>query len=437
LASALGTAFTYQGQLKQGGNPVTATCDFQFSLRDDPSDGTQIGSTQIKEGVSVSNGLFTVQLDFGDGAFQGDARWLQIAVRCPTGSGSYIPLDPRQALTPAAYALALPGLWTQQNATSPNLIGGYSGNSVTTGVAGATIGGGGASGNTNRVTDDYGAVGGGRNNLAGDNSGTTSDRFGATVGGGVYNTASGSDATVGGGWGNSASGTSATVGGGESNTASGIYATVGGGYNNNTASADSATVGGGDNNTASGDIATIGGGVGNTATGYSATVGGGFHNTASGQYAAVPGGYYASATHYGEMAYASGNFANPGDAQTSVYVLRNTTTDAAATELFLDGSSARLTIASGRTLAFEILVVARSSVDSSAGYRIRGVIENYLGTTSMVGSATVEVLGEDVAAWNVTVLVDDGYDALVIKVTGAAATNIRWVATVRTAEVAW
>jgi hypothetical protein len=63
-------------------------------------------------------------------------------VRCPAGSGSYTGLGPRQALTATPYALALPGLWTEPNADSPNLIGGYSGNSVTGGVVGATIGGG-------------------------------------------------------------------------------------------------------------------------------------------------------------------------------------------------------------------------------------------------------------------------------------------------------
>jgi hypothetical protein len=54
-------------------------------------------------------------------------------------------------------------------------------------------------------------------------------------------------------------------------------------------------------------------------------------NTASSWYATVPGGREAAAAHYGEMAYASGSFASTGDAQTSLYVLRRTTTDAAAT----------------------------------------------------------------------------------------------------------
>jgi hypothetical protein len=56
----------------------------------------------------------------------------------------------------------------EPNDTSPNVIGGLSGNAVTAGVVGATIGGGGEWSGTNWVTDHYGTVGGGVNNQAGD-----------------------------------------------------------------------------------------------------------------------------------------------------------------------------------------------------------------------------------------------------------------------------
>ena len=250
--SLTGSAFTYQGRLTSGGAPVNGPCDFQFSLFDAASAGTQIGSTQTAGNISVTNGLFTVVIDFGGGAFNGLARWLEIGVRCPAGSGAYTPLSPRQALRAAPYALALPGLWTQPNADSPNLIGGFSGNNVTSGVVGATIGGGGASIIPNRVTDDYGTVGGGRNNQAGNSAGPVDDGAHATVGGGASNTASGEHATVGGGSGNTASAQYATVGGGASNTASGLSATVAGGVNN-IASGQYATVGGGRANTVAGD----------------------------------------------------------------------------------------------------------------------------------------------------------------------------------------
>ena len=61
----LGTAFTYQGQLKNGTTGFTGTCDMQFSLYDAASGGAQIGSTLTLSPVNVAGGLFTVQLDFG------------------------------------------------------------------------------------------------------------------------------------------------------------------------------------------------------------------------------------------------------------------------------------------------------------------------------------------------------------------------------------
>jgi len=105
-ASPLGTAFTYQGQLKHGGNPINGTCDLQFGLWDALSGGAAVGSPLDKLAVSVANGLVSIpDLDFGSSAFTGDARWLEVAVRCPAGSGSYTTLTPRQALTAVAYAV--------------------------------------------------------------------------------------------------------------------------------------------------------------------------------------------------------------------------------------------------------------------------------------------------------------------------------------------
>ena len=119
----MGTAFTYQGQLKDGDGPVDNTCDFEFSLWDDATGPTQQGST-IPVSTLVEGGLFTVQLDFGE-EFNGQARWLEMEVCCPSVGCTLELLEPRMELTPAPHALALPGLYTQQNAVTeaPNVIG--------------------------------------------------------------------------------------------------------------------------------------------------------------------------------------------------------------------------------------------------------------------------------------------------------------------------
>lgn len=100
----LSTAFTYQGQLKSEGQPYTGTCDFQFGLYNVPTGGMSLGDL-ILPSVPLTEGYFTVQLDFGAYAFTGEARYLDISVRCPAGTGDYTQLQPRQELTATPYAL--------------------------------------------------------------------------------------------------------------------------------------------------------------------------------------------------------------------------------------------------------------------------------------------------------------------------------------------
>jgi hypothetical protein len=103
--AALGTVFTYQGRLTDGGSPANGTYDFQFKLYDAASSGAQVGSTITMEDVTITDGLFTVALDFGSNAFTGDARYLEIGVRPGSSTGAYTTLTPRQALTATPYAL--------------------------------------------------------------------------------------------------------------------------------------------------------------------------------------------------------------------------------------------------------------------------------------------------------------------------------------------
>ncbi len=392
----IGTAISYQGQLRNGAGPVNGDCDMTFQLFDAVTAGNAI-ATPVAAEVTVTNGLFVTALDFGAAAFNGEARWLEISVKC-TGDPGFTTLTPRQVVAPAPYALALPGLRTLHNATSPNVSGGYAGNVISDTVVGGTIGGGGSKNSVNRITGDYTTIGGGSGNSAGD-----------------Y-------AVVGGGLGNSA----------------GDYAVVGGGSGNN--ASDYAVVGGGSQNRADGGSTTIGGGWFNDADGGGSTIGGGAYNTAGGSYSTIPGGYGAVAAHYGEMAYASGGFSvGRGNAQTSVFVLRaEVLANVTSGELFLDGIDDRLTITNTRTLAFDILIVARGTTGESSAWRYEGVIKNNGGVTAFIGTPTKTVLGEDDIVWDVDLIADDTNDALVIKgFTNQSNDNARFVATVRTVEVAW
>ncbi|HOV31383.1 MAG TPA: hypothetical protein PLX92_04680 [Anaerolineaceae bacterium] len=228
----------------------------------------------------------------------------------------------------------------EPNATSPNLIGGYSGNWITSGVYGSTLSGGGAADYLNRVTDAYGSIMGGFGNQAGNGDSNIENARGTTVSGGAYNIASGPISAISGGASNTASGGHSAIGGGYYNFASGDRSTIGGGYYNaasggysaisggsyNTASADYATVSGGGpsnesdptntNNKATDEYCTVGGGSANqagnadldTTNAPIATVAGGHHNIASGEGSAISGGAYNIASAEGSAI--SGGFQN-------------------------------------------------------------------------------------------------------------------------------
>jgi len=303
VSATLGSAFTYQGQLKKAGLPVTAICDFEFRLYNSASGVSQIGPLESKTGIGVIGGLFSVTLDFGSGAFNGEGRWLGIQVKCSSDEG-YTDLG-RQELTPTPMALALPGLWVQQNGTSPNLIGGSSTNWITSGVYGATISGGGQYGSPNYVLDHFGTVGGGDTNQAGN---LDDDLTNASF------------ATVGGGTGNQASALYATIGGGANNRASASYSTVCGGYNNQ-ASGLGAFVAGGSSSQASGVDAVVGGGTLNQASGDYATVPGGMSNEAIGNYS-FAAGFRAKANHPGAFVWGDVTLADITSTAMNTFLVR-------------------------------------------------------------------------------------------------------------------
>src|SRR5438093_11800508 len=122
LAANLGHAqtgmITYQGRLSDNGTAANGTYDLQFKLYDALTLGNLQGSpnTVTKTGVSVTNGIFTVQLDFGASAFPGADRYLEISVQ--HNGGGYITLLPRQQLTSTPYAIRSSSAASADTATS-------------------------------------------------------------------------------------------------------------------------------------------------------------------------------------------------------------------------------------------------------------------------------------------------------------------------------
>ncbi|MBI3951711.1 MAG: hypothetical protein HY314_14780 [Acidobacteria bacterium] len=98
------TAFTYQGQLKDAAGPVNGAYDLQFILYSAQTGGEKLGSIDIED-LALSNGLFSVRLDFGQTVLEAKEGWLEIGVRPGGSAGPYTVLFPRQKLTPTPYAI--------------------------------------------------------------------------------------------------------------------------------------------------------------------------------------------------------------------------------------------------------------------------------------------------------------------------------------------
>src|ERR1700759_3099287 len=103
-AAPVGTAFTYQGDLKVTGAPANGAFDFEFALFDVADGSTGLSSIDLDD-VNVSNGLFTVQLDYTDVPFSAaQAYFLEVRVRNGGSKDAYTVLLPRQSITPTFLA---------------------------------------------------------------------------------------------------------------------------------------------------------------------------------------------------------------------------------------------------------------------------------------------------------------------------------------------
>lgn len=130
--AALGTSFTFQGELGSGGEAITGDCEIAFRLYDQDTGGSQVGSA-ITATVPVTDGLLTANLDFGSGIFTGEARWLGLKVKCP-GDSDFTDLG-RQELTAVPYAQhALSAPWSGVSDVPADLADGDDDTTYTAGV---------------------------------------------------------------------------------------------------------------------------------------------------------------------------------------------------------------------------------------------------------------------------------------------------------------
>ena len=100
-------AFTYQGKLEQNGQPVNGVYDISGQVFDSAVGGSPVVFGYTFSNIPVTNGLFSVDMDFGAEAFAaGENRWLEIAVRDASDpQAATVVLSPRVRIAPAPVAI--------------------------------------------------------------------------------------------------------------------------------------------------------------------------------------------------------------------------------------------------------------------------------------------------------------------------------------------
>ena len=356
------TTITYQGQLQDSSGPYTGLVEVEFRLYDSQTGSNQVGPTINKSDVSVEDGLFQVELDFG--AVYDAQRWLEVEV-----DGNILSPRQRIASTPVAvhaisgaedtlagldcsideitlfdgseWVCASGPMWSESASnsvfTSSNVGIGLTDPAAQLQVSGAVavgvdanqasgsmsfVSGGSSAANANTASGNQSFVAGGRRNEAGgadsfvagglDNQ---SQAFGAVVAGGQDNLAEGQFSFASGQM-SIASGNNSFIGGGENNLADAVHSVVLGGRENE-ARAEESFVGGGRFNEASNEASAVLAGAANTASGPFSTILGGVLNEAAGQYS-VAAGRRAKALDDGSFVWAddqSSDFSTTGQNQ--------------------------------------------------------------------------------------------------------------------------
>ena len=169
-------------------------------------------------------------------------------------------------------------------------------------------------------------------------------------------------------------------------------------------------------------------------------------SSAASELRSIAFGHGAKSTTRGKIALSTNTISLQGDTQAGIYILRRVTTDATAAALTTEQAVTtpstvnQINLPNNTAYAFHGTIVGRQQASGGtacAAWKIEGLIrrEGSAGTTTLVNSATTVL--DNTPSWGMALSADTTNGCLKIEVTGAASTNIRWVATIHTSEVTY
>lgn len=164
------------------------------------------------------------------------------------------------------------------------------------------------------------------------------------------------------------------------------------------------------------------------------------------QQASVALGQQSLSAVAGKFAYSSTNFSATGDSQHGMCVLRQSTTNGDPKVMLTDNPAAAVSainqviLPNNSAYSFSGTIVARQQAadgTACAAWKVEGLIrrEGSAGTTTLVGSTVTAI--SNTPSWGLALSADTTNGGLKIEATGAASTDIRWVATIHTSELTY
>jgi len=218
-------------------------------------------------------------------------------------------------------------------------------------------------------------------------------------------------------------------------TRAGIYNSDG-----STCAGTSSAVVASDGSTCAGNNSVVAGGTSSTSAGANNATLGGQNHANSGTFSGILGGDGASSRGLRSvLAFASGSISNAGDQQRMEFIQRVATSNATPTAMAATGgvpaATTAMVLQANSSVKYRAEIVARDgSTGDTKGWIVTGTIKRRASAalTSLVGTPTVTVDGADAAAaaWTVAAVANTTLGSLELQVTGAAATVIRWTASV-------
>lgn len=117
MAQTTGSAFSYQGELLDNGSPANGDYAFLIVLYDVETTGEPLTEVSFAD-VPVVNGLFNLEIDFGDVVYENNTQYYFEIQVVSSGGGSFTTLTPRHKLLAVPYAVQA------QYGTSPWVVDG-------------------------------------------------------------------------------------------------------------------------------------------------------------------------------------------------------------------------------------------------------------------------------------------------------------------------